>query len=168
MTKSSEIVWLVVLAVLLSLVPGHCPAAISATPAGSASDLTAVKKVLAEIVAGDNAGNLDAVLSCYADDAILLPPNNAPVMGKSAIHSRYEDGFRHFRFDIAFTSDEAQVFGDWAFVRGTIQGRTVPKGNEPPRQINDKYIMVLRRQNSGWKIARLIWNSSDPTPKTSS
>ncbi len=137
----------------------------AANPWDSSADVAAVGKVLAGIVAADNAGDLDAVMGFYADDAILLPPNDAAVRGKEVIRSRYEEGFRHFRFDIVFSSEETQVFGDWAFIRGTIQGRTVPKGTEPSRKLNDKYIMVLRRQKDGWKIARLIWNGSDPLSK---
>jgi uncharacterized protein (TIGR02246 family) len=132
----------------------------------ASGDHAAAAKVLAGIVAADNAGDLDAVIASYADDAILLPPNDVSVVGKQAIRARYEEGFRHFRFDIVFTADETHIFGDLAFIRGTINGRTVPKGDEPSRKIHDKYIMVLHRQKDGWKIARLIWNASEQLPST--
>lgn len=132
------------------------------------TDDDGVGNVLAGIVAADNVGDLDGVVSFYAEDAILLPPNDVPVTGKAAIRSRYEEGFRSFRFDIAFSSDEIQLFGEWAFIRGTIRGKTIPKGASSSRILNDKFIMVLHHQENGWKIARLIWNGSDPLPKTSS
>ena len=134
----------------------------------SSADVVAVGRVLSGIVAADNAGDLDGVMAFYAEDAILLPPNGTAVNGKALIRSRYEEGFRHFRFDIAFSSDETQVFGDWAFIRGAIRGRTIPKDAQPSRILNDKYIMVLHRGKDGWRIARLIWNGSDSLPKASS
>jgi len=131
------------------------------------ADAKAVAEVLSGIVAADNAADLEAVISHYSDDAVLLPPNDKPVTGKAAVRARYEEGFRHFRFDIAYTSDETEIFGDWAFIRGTIRGRTIPRDETPGRTLNEKYVMILHREKSGWKISRLIWNGSDPLPQHS-
>jgi len=142
-------------------------ASVSAASREKSADAAAVEKVLAGIVAADNAADLDAVVSHYTEDAILLPPNDVPVVGKLAIRARYEEAFRHFRFDIAFVSDESQLFGDWAFVRGVIRGRTIPKDETSGRTLNDKFVMILHREKDGWKIARLIWNGSDPVQQHS-
>jgi uncharacterized protein (TIGR02246 family) len=127
------------------------------------ADLAAIRVVSSGIIAADNTGDATAVIRFYADDAVLLPPSGAPVVGKDAIRARYEEGFRHFRFAISSTSEETHVFGDWAFDRGITEGRTIPKADEPSRQIHDKYVMILHREPSGvWKIARLIWNAAKP------
>ena len=134
---------------------------------GDASvDRAAVNKVLAGLIAADDVGNLDAVIASYAEDAVLLPPHAAAVAGKPAIRARYEETFRHFRFDIAFSADETEAFGDWAFIRGAVSGRLIPKADESLRTLHDKYIMVLQRHKDGWKIARLIWNTSDSSSPT--
>jgi uncharacterized protein (TIGR02246 family) len=130
------------------------------------SDLEAIRGVTSGIIAADNTGDAIAVVRFYASDAVLLPPNDVPVVGKDAIQSRYEEGFRRFRFAISSSSDETHVFGDWAFDRGTTEGKTIPNTDEPSRQIHDKYVMILHREpGSAWKIARLIWNAAEPATR---
>lgn len=155
----------VFLASLLSL-SGRAAIGTQSSGAGQADlsvDLAAIRIVTSGIIAADNTGDAAAVIRFYADDAILLPPNSAPVVGKDAIRARYEEGFRHFRFAISSSSEETHIFGDWAFDRGTTAGKTIPKTDESSRQIHDKYVMILHREPSGtWKIARLIWNAVEP------
>ena len=120
--------------------------------AGSAADRTAVRNVLSG-------------LSHYREDAILLPPNASVVAGRPAIRAWYEQGlFRHFRCEVSFDADETEVSGDWAFARGYINGRLNPKADEPLIKLHEKFTMILRRDQDGWKIARLIWNSDAPAP----
>jgi uncharacterized protein (TIGR02246 family) len=127
------------------------------------ADLASIRVVTSGIIAADNTGDAAAVVRFYADDAVLLPPNDVPVVGKDAIRARYEEGFRHFRFAISSSSEETHVFGNWAFDRGTTVGKTIPKTDEPSRQIHDKYVMILQLEPGGaWKIARLIWNAAEP------
>jgi uncharacterized protein (TIGR02246 family) len=127
------------------------------------ADLAGIRVVTSGIIAADNTGDATAVIRFYADDAVLLPPNDAPVVGRDAIRARYEEGFRHFRFAISSSSEETHVFGDWAFDRGTTAGKTIPKTDEPSRPIHDKYVMILHLEPGGaWKIARLIWNAAKP------
>jgi len=164
MPKWSVALRAVFLASLLAL-PGLVAVGTQATVAGQAdvaADLAAIQMVSLGIIAADNAGDAATVIRFYADDAILLPPNDAPVVGKDAIRARYEEGFRRFRFAISSSSDETHVFGDWAFDRGTTVGRTIPRTDEPSRQIHDKYVMILHRESGGaWKIARLMWNAAE-------
>jgi uncharacterized protein (TIGR02246 family) len=165
MPNCSAALWTIFLASLLAL-PGRAAIVTQSGAAGQAdvpADLAAIRVVSSEIIAADNTGDAAAVIRFYADDAVLLPPNGAPVVGKDAIRARYEEGFRHFRFMISSTSEEIHVFGDWAFDRGITEGKTIPKTSEPPKQIHDKYVMILHREPSGaWKIARLIWNAAEP------
>jgi uncharacterized protein (TIGR02246 family) len=134
-----------------------------AKQADAPADVAAIRVVSSGIIAADNTGDAAAVIRFYADDAVLLPPNGAPVVGKDAIRARYEEGFRHFRFAISSSSEETHIFGDWAFDRGTTAGKTIPKTDETSRRIHDKYVMILHREPGGaWKIARLIWNAAEP------
>jgi uncharacterized protein (TIGR02246 family) len=127
------------------------------------ADLAAIRAVTSGIIAADNTGDALAVIRFYADDAVLLPPNGAPVVGKDVIRARYEEGFRYFRFAISSSSEETHVFGDWAFDRGTTAGKTIPKTDGSSRPIHDKYLMILHREpGDAWKIARLIWNAAEP------
>jgi uncharacterized protein (TIGR02246 family) len=119
-----------------------------------------VESVVQGIIAADNAGDLEAVLAHYTDDAVLLPPNGPIVDGKEAIMQRYRAGFEQFRFEVAITLKETKISGRWAFNRGVTQGRLVPLDGGEARSLNDRYLMILRQTPEGWKIARLIWNSA--------
>jgi ketosteroid isomerase-like protein len=129
----------------------------------SVDGTAAVLSVLSGLSAADNAGDLDAVVNHYRGDAILLPPNANVVTGSPAIRAWYEQGlFRHFRCEVSFDADETEASGDWAFARGYINGRLNPKADEPLIKLHEKFIMILRHDHNGWKIARLIWNSDEP------
>jgi uncharacterized protein (TIGR02246 family) len=169
MRSGPVVVRALILASLLILC-GRTAIGARSTRAGQAdqpADFAAIRAATSGIIAADNAGDAAAVIRFYADDAVLLPPNGAPVVGKDAIRARYEEGFRHFRFAISSSSEETHVFGDWAFDRGTTTGKTIPKMDESSRQIHDKYVMILHRESGGaWKIARLIWNAAEPAGRS--
>ncbi len=145
---------------------GAAPAAAASTPAASVpADLAAEVRAVAEgIIAADNARDLDRVLGYYADDAVLMPPNEPPVQGKEGIRPRYESLFAQFLPAIESRIDEIRVDRDWAFVAGGNGGRLAPRDGGEPRVLNDAWVMVLRRSGAHeWKIARLIWHSATPT-----
>lgn len=161
--RSRHVVVRVLCLASLLTVCGRMATGARAGQADQPADLAGIRAVTSGIIAADNAGDAAAVMRFYSDDAVLLPPNGAPVAGKEAIRARYEEGFRHFRFAISSASEETHVFGDWAFDRGTTSGKTIPKTDESSRQIHDNYVMILHRESSGaWKIARLIWNAAEP------
>ncbi len=106
----------------------------------------------------DNRGDVDAVLECYAGDAVLLPPGGASVQGVENIRPRYEALFSSSRLEVRMDVDSIEVNGALAFSRGFTRGRTIPRDGSPPRGIADRYLMVLRRKPGGdWKIAALMW-----------
>lgn len=127
------------------------------------SDPGAVRSVIASIIAANYAGDLEAVSRLYSDDAILIPPGEDPVRGRASLLERYRKGFAEDTIELAFTSEETEVAGEWAFDRGRTHGKATPKSGGEPRQIDDKYVMLLRRGEDGsWRISRLIWNRMDP------
>jgi uncharacterized protein (TIGR02246 family) len=158
-TKPFRLSYLFVTIVLLA---GLSQATAQQPSVGSADDAS-VRSVLSGLGAADNAGNLDAVVSHYRDDAILLPPNANVVAGRPAIRAWYEQVlFRHFRCEVSFDADETETSGDLAFARGYINGRLNPKADEPLINLHEKFIMILRHDHDGWKIARVIWNHDEP------
>ena len=123
------------------------------------ADARLVREVAVGIISADNARDLTRVLSFYADDAILMPPNEASVRGKAAIRPRYERLFADFNPEITGEIEELQVADDWAFVRGVNRGSLAPRAGGEARQLSDVYLMILRRATAGsWQIARLIWH----------
>jgi len=130
------------------------------SPVGDA-EVARVKTVLAEIIAADNAPDVERIVALYEDDALLLPPAGPAIAGKAAIKERYRQGFEKARLELTFHSEETQVAGAWAFDRGLTRGRNVWRDGKEPAKFEHKYLMILKRQPDGaWKIARLIWNNN--------
>jgi uncharacterized protein (TIGR02246 family) len=138
-------------------------AAQSQTVANSAKE-SAVRKALSGLSSADKAGDITAVLSHYAEDAMILPPDAPVLAGQAGVRSFYETMFQLFRVDnVSFDADEIHITGDWAFAQGFINGQLTPKNEgTPPRKLHEKFLMVLRSEEGAWKIYRIMWNSSEP------
>ena len=141
-------------------------AAAQSLAAPNSAEESAVRKVLSGLSAADKAGDMAAVLSHYADDAMLLPPNAPVLAGQSGVRGFYEILFQNFRVDdVSFDADEIHVAGKWAFAQGFINGQLTPKSEgAPARKLHEKFLMVLHQEKNAWKIYRIIWNGSEPPP----
>jgi ketosteroid isomerase-like protein len=139
----------------------------TATPALACDGDTAGVRAVAEgIVAADNARDIGRVLAYYADDAVLLPPGELPLSDHGEIRRRYDGLFQDFDPDIEARIDEICADGNIAFVRGHNGGWLVSRVGGRSRELDDVYLMVLRRDAGGdWKIARLMWHPAHaPSP----
>jgi uncharacterized protein (TIGR02246 family) len=126
------------------------------------ADVTGVREIRAVasgIVAADNRRDLQRVLAYYAADAVLLPPGEAPVVGRDEIRPRYEALFASFTPEIEVRIDEACVGAALGFVRGHNGGRLVSRAAGETRLLDDVFLMVLRLESAGeWRISHLIWH----------
>ena len=125
-------------------------------------DSAAVREVLAVasgIVDADNARDLERVLGYYAADAVLMPPSEGPVAGLAAIRPRYVSLFEAFTPQIALQVDEVCAGDGLAFVRGRNRGRLVARAGAASRELDDVFVMLLRRGAAGaFRISHLIWH----------
>lgn len=121
--------------------------------------VSVARAVATGIVEADNARDLARVLGFYAADATLIPPGEAPVSGHAAIRPRYERLFADYQPAIEARIDEACAGDGFAFVRGHNGGRLSPRGGSPARDLDDDYLMLLRRGADGsWRITHLMWH----------
>ena len=98
----------------------------------------------------------------YAEDAQLLPPHQAAVVGLPAIQRMFEtliaDGLR----DLILRTHKVEVSGDLAYGVGTYQMTIAPSADT---EIKDegKYVVVYRRQKTRqWRAVADIFNSNLP------
>ncbi len=112
-----------------------------------------------------NAADLNGVMAVYADDAVFMPQNSSPVVGKPAVRTAYAALFNTLGLDIDFTFDEARKLSDdWAFVRtrsgGTV--KLIQQGNAQVPNANQEIFLLRRGGDGTWRIARYIFNTTAP------
>jgi uncharacterized protein (TIGR02246 family) len=127
-----------------------------ATPADAVRDITAL---LNDLMAADDAGDVDRVMAFYTDDALLLPPDGPNKEGAAAIRKHYEGAFAAYKLEISAQADEIHAGPEWGVVRGTVTGKIAEKKDGVPRALHDKFMGIVRRSGTGpWRFSRLIWS----------
>ena len=109
--------------------------------------------------------NVEEMISYWADDAILMSPNEAAVVGKESLRAMVQRSLQIPGFDIAWTPQEAYVSksGDLGYViiknYMTLPSDTL--GNT--RTIFNKGVEIWKKQTDGsWKNVVDISNA-DPS-----
>ena len=133
---------------------------------GGETDLAAIDRVRDAHVAALNAGDAKAWVAQFTDDGVQMPPNAPANVGRAMIGSWSQALLGHFHVQFALAVDEVRVLGEWALERGGYTISLNPKAGGPPMQDIGKYITVYQRKpGDAWRMARDIWNSSNPPPK---
>ena len=104
--------------------------------------------------------------SYIADDALMIPPGEAPVRGIDAMHSWYA-GFLSQYHTSSLRLGEREVFvGDgWATELGSYEWGLKPPAGGAEVVDRGHYMQVWKQLPTGeWRFAREIWNSAAPPP----
>lgn len=145
---------MVALAALLAAVSAGVPLLIAAPGESEGeSEITALCEKYSSAYKARDATTIASLFS--GRNVVLMPPNAPAAVGPEAIKSRYQAFFDNP--DSKPTGAEKLEVGgelrDWAHMGDLL---VVTASNE-----NYKYLVVLvRRSDTGWRIARLIWNSN--------
>ena len=127
------------------------------------ADVAGIRTLVDEYVAAENVGDVDAMMALTTDDAVIMPANQPPIVGKEAIRAWWDDFYSRFSIEGAVSDEEIQAFGDWGFVRGTWNVSTTSKEGGEPEQGSYSFILIVQRQVDGtWKEARGIWHPNQP------
>ena len=119
-----------------------------------------LKKALEEEIAAwtkaYNQGDAAGCTAVYAEDAMMLPPNQPMVRGKQAIKEFNQRMLDQVGGTISNRIVEASVEGDLAYQVGTY----AITDTKTPDQ--GKFVNIFRRQQEGsWKILVAIYNSDN-------
>jgi uncharacterized protein (TIGR02246 family) len=121
-------------------------------------DVNAVSAVIDSFRAAGRAGDLDAFMANFADDAVLMLDDRMGDANKDDIREYFEFLGDYF-FDQIVSKDEIQICGDWAFARLTFDGYLHPKpetDGESDRVVS-RHFMMFKRDNDIWKVIRDMW-----------
>lgn len=111
-------------------------------------------------------GDLERIMSFYAEDAVLLPAAEPLIEGKEAIRDEWAHiltipGFQNTsalaKLDISASGDLAYIVGSYKAVMMGEDGGTV---QEP-----GKWVTIWKRQpTGGWRIVVDMYNTDVPPP----
>jgi len=110
------------------------------------------------------AKDLDKTVSFYADDAVVLPPNQAAVTTKDGIRNLWK-GFLDSLTDISWKTTRVEMAksGDMGYLIGTYE-MTLKDGSKD----KGKYCEVWKKQADGkWKVSTDMFSSDLPAPGAS-
>ena len=135
--------------------------------ATASSDQEALMQVSRDWSKAAATGNVDAMVSYWADDAVVMPPGQAALSGKAAIRAYVESSLKIPGFTISWEPQSASVQGGQGYLieknRVTFTGE---KGELVT--VNGKAVTVWRKNADGqWKCVVDIWNDdAPPAPAT--
>ncbi len=102
-----------------------------------------------------------AVIALWADDGVSLLPGMEPIEGKAAVKKLMDDvttkmpGYKVISHENEFRG--LAISGDWASEWALTTQVVQPPDGKPQFTIHGKMLLVLRREQDGWKIERESW-----------
>ena len=109
--------------------------------------------------------DIDAIVSYWSDDALVIPPAQPVLEGKAAIRAYVESSLRIPGFQIRWVSDTVTMSpdGQMAYMRSKNEV-TVPGPAGAPMTLRGRALTVWRRDPDGqWRCVVDIWNDEPPT-----
>jgi len=114
----------------------------------------AVEASSAKWQAAYNAGDGAAIAALYTKDAVLHPPNSAPVHGSEAIEAFWTAAVGQGG-TTELTTKEVYGMGDMAVEIGMYTGTNADGSHAD----HGHYTVVFKNEGGQWKMFRDMWNS---------
>ena len=129
----------------------------------TARDADLIRTLVAQYQQSLNLGSVEQVLTLYAPDGVVMPADIPVQNGALTIRQYFEQLFRETSFSLTFTLVEVTTSPDWGFARANVTGTRTPKASGKPDRVDNKALLILRRNADGsWRIARYIFNRNPP------
>jgi ketosteroid isomerase-like protein len=109
-------------------------------------------------------GDLEKIVSQFAEDAVVMPPNDSTLYGLAEVRAWWEEYFQYFKVTSSIeTERETTVVDDQMFDRTSVSITIVSKQNGSRIKDDMRILTVQKRQaDGGWKISHQMWNSTKP------
>lgn len=123
------------------------------------ADVQAIKKLSTDWDNAYNAGNIDGLLACYTNDAMILRPNKAATVGAKAMRAAFQSYFDIYKGETHGPIEDVRVSGNLAVARGVYTGTSAPKAGGSLINEKGKWVGAYQRQADGsWKI---FWDAEN-------
>ncbi len=108
-----------------------------------------------------SSGDTEAFGMFYAEDAVSMPPNEPPLVGRAAIVADAAEDFAAMSGSLTSQSEGSYLTGDLAVEWGTYSFSGTMVDSDVTVSQDGKYVAIYERQADGsWKIVRDIWNAN--------
>jgi ketosteroid isomerase-like protein len=104
--------------------------------------------------------DVEKTISYWSDDAVVIPPGQPIVEGKSALRSFVTDSFKMPGFKVHWVSRDVKFSpdGKLAYMRSDNE-MTVPRADGTPMKMSGRAVTVWRRDPDGqWRCVVDTWN----------
>ena len=124
--------------------------------------LAGIQRLHEADVAAVKAGDLEALLGLWTEDAVALPPDGEAIQGRTAIEEMIRSGLEQLNALelLKYTQDfqNVSVVGDiaheWALYRTRYRSRETGEVFES----SGKLLRVLQADSTGvWRVSRSMW-----------
>jgi uncharacterized protein (TIGR02246 family) len=127
----------------------------------SSDEIAAIESLQQRWVAALRRRDFDALAALYTEDAVLMPPHEPAVHGRTAART-WLSAFPPVT-DFAIGVDRVEGRADLAYVRGTYTMALQPDGAPAPVSSRGKYIEIRRRQPNGeWLLEADMFSPDTP------
>jgi uncharacterized protein (TIGR02246 family) len=121
------------------------------------ADRDAIAEISTAFLEAARGQDWTALAATYTEDAILMPPNQHAVQGRTAIQAFFEN-FPPMS-DMTLENVEVEGVGDMAYIRG-IYSMTINMDGVEPMVDTGKYLEVRKKQADGsWLLHRDMFSS---------
>jgi uncharacterized protein (TIGR02246 family) len=98
-----------------------------------------------------NANDVEAIVACYADDAVIYPPDSFQAKGKDAIRQSFQGMLNEFKVSKATISDATYLdTGDRCVGWGTVEFTMTPVAGGEPMAMKGRFTSVSEKRNGRW------------------
>jgi len=115
-------------------------------------DEQAIRKLVADWMAGVRDGDAGKVLDLIDDDAVFLTAGSKP-FGKDAFRAHSAEQ-RNARIEPVNEIEEIEIAGNWAYMRSSLRVTVTPSSGEPMRQSGHALTILRRGADGRWRVFR--------------
>jgi ketosteroid isomerase-like protein len=111
-----------------------------------------------------SSGNVEQIVSYWADDAVVFPPGAPAVVGKQAIRAFVADSLRVPGFSIDWQANQAVIAanGDMGYTVGTNRVTMLGPDGLPRTTVGKAVAFWRKEPNGAWRCVLDIWNADSP------
>jgi len=113
------------------------------------ADIAAIREANEAFEAALLAGDWDAALGLYVEDAVQLAPEEPPTLGRAAIGERFKRFTGLNIVDRDYRIQKIEGSGDVAYVWGTLRQHYTWADQDEPSENGAEMLRTLRRQPDG-------------------